>query len=136
MAAVIELTNNLTLLLSLIFIYGLVRPRLMCLGPVQHAVLMGLIFGVFAVIAMLIPFELAPGYRYDGRNVILAIAALFGGPVPGIITGILIMLYRTALGGAGVPLAAGIASAIIAAGLLIRRWAANYCATRRTCPRV
>ena len=126
MTLIIALTNNITLLLALLFIYNLLKSHILCLKSPQNQFIQGVIFGLFALIAMMIPFQLAPGLVFDGRGIILSIASLFGGVIPGFITAIFIILYRLTLGGVGAPLAVGSAITMVTAGLLLRYLLARY----------
>ncbi|QPC80610.1 PAS domain S-box protein [Phototrophicus methaneseepsis] len=122
MSFVIELTNNITLLLSLLFVYGLLSSRILQMPSRQRQISQGLIFGVFAIIAMLIPFEITPGFIYDGRHVVIAMAAFFTGPIAGVISCIMVCLYRLTLGGIGAPLAVGGAFSVVIVALVMRKF--------------
>ena len=57
-----------------------------------HDALSGVLFGAIAVVGMMTPFRAAEGIQYDGRSIIVSVAAMFGGPVVG--TGINIVSTR------------------------------------------
>lgn len=125
MSFVVELTNNITLLLSLLFIFGLAKPRLKKLSSRQQGIIQGIIFGLFAVVAMLNPIEVTPGFLMDGRGIVLSIASVFGGVIPGVITALFVSIYRLSLGGMGAPLGLASAVSMVILGLLIRQFLAQ-----------
>lgn len=112
MSTFLGLSQNIALLLSLTFIYGLVTPRLERFSPRVQDLIKGLLFGSFGLISMMTPIQVQPGLFQDGRAVITLIAGIFGGPFPGIITGLMVGIYRIFLGGAGLP--GGLASIVTA----------------------
>lgn len=78
----------------------------------------GLLFGLGAIGAMLIPFQLNPGFFIDLRMTLIGTAAFIGGPIAGLVTAGITTVFRLYLGGAGVLIGLiGIALAC-AAGLL------------------
>jgi PAS domain S-box-containing protein len=101
MSTFLGLSQNIALLLSLTFIFGLVEPRLERFSLRRRQVIKGLLFGSFGLISMLLPIQVQPGIFFDGRTVITAVAGIFGGPFTVIVTGVMIAAYRIGLGGAG-----------------------------------
>jgi len=83
--------------------------------------LLGLLFGVGAVVAMLMPVELEPGVFIDARCVLLGVAAPFGGPGAALIAGGIAGAFRIWQGGAG--MLAGLAgmALTVAAGIAFDR---------------
>ena len=61
----------------------------------------GLLMGGGALALMAFPFEVHDGILADLRNTMIAISAFFGGPVAGIITALVAIVYRLSEGGAG-----------------------------------
>ncbi len=62
-----------------------------------------LAFGGAALIGMHYPFVLTEGIIFDGRSVVISMAAAFFGPVSGAIAAILALFYRYfVVGGSGV----------------------------------
>ncbi|PRX11643.1 UNVERIFIED_ORG: diguanylate cyclase [Martelella mediterranea] len=61
----------------------------------------GVLFGLAAVVTMIDPFEVSPGVMIDVRNVMIALAAVFGGVWSAVIAGSIAVLVRIAIGGAG-----------------------------------
>lgn len=78
----------------------------------------GVLFGLGAIGAMSIPFQLNPGFFIDLRMTLIGTAAFIGGPIAGLVTAAITTVFRLYLGGAGVLIGLiGIALAC-AAGLL------------------
>lgn len=96
----LPLLNNITLLVSLSIVHGLIMRRWKP-GSIMYQVLAGLLFGLVTIAGMMNPLRLLPGIIFDGRSIIISIAALFGGPVTAILTGVISAGYRLWLGGAG-----------------------------------
>ena len=123
----LSLVHNVTLLVSLSLIHGLLLRgnRWQGLG---FSLLSGLAFGAAALLAMLTPLVWTVGIIFDGRSIILTLAGLFGGPVAGLLAGTLAGAYRAWLGGAGMTvgvLVVAEASLLgIGAYFLRRRWPA------------
>lgn len=64
--------------------------------------LVGLAFGLAALVAMLSPAVVAPGIIMDGRSVIVGLGAAFGGPIAAVIAATIAGTYRAVvIGGAG-----------------------------------
>ncbi|MGQ9842823.1 MAG: PAS domain S-box protein [Spirochaetota bacterium] len=116
----ITLINNVTLLIALSVVWGqilLLRKQY----PNAYRVISGVLFGISAIFAMLIPLTFEEGIIYDGRSVVIALSGLFGGGISTLIASLIAGAYRMFLGGSGVY--AGVASIIVSAatGLLVRR---------------
>ena len=65
-------------------------------------ILSGLLFGAVCIVGMAVPIVLVEGLFFDGRTVVLSMAALFGGPLVGAIAGVMAGLFRLEIGGVGV----------------------------------
>ena len=61
----------------------------------------GFLFGITAIVNMMGPLVLAPGFFIDARLAILSMAALFGGPLVGMLAAGLAIAYRLGIGGGG-----------------------------------
>ena len=86
------------------------------------SILNGLLFGAFAVIAMTQPFTITSGFYLDGRTVVIAIAGLFGGVIPALITTVMVCLYRLSVGGVGTIGAIGAALSVLILYVPARRY--------------
>jgi PAS domain S-box-containing protein len=93
--------NNITLLVTLSVVYVLVG-RYLDQSSKRVQILSGLVFGSFVILGIYNSVELEPGLIFDGRSIILSVAGLFGGPIVGVIAGVMALAYRIWIGGAGV----------------------------------
>lgn len=114
-----DLIRNVTLLITLILLYGLIIRRKITF---IHQIISGFLFGGIAIIGMNIPINYSPGVFYDGRTIVLSLAGMFSG---GITTGLAVLLagfYRVFVGGPGIW--AGTASIISSAliGVIFRHF--------------
>ena len=117
------LAINMALLLSLTFLYNLFRTYLPKGSPVTNSIVYGGLFGVIAVLGMLMRISILPGIVIDGRVVIAGLAGALGGPITGAVASLIISGYRLMIGGVGT--AAGIGAILTAAcigSLLYIRW--------------
>ena len=101
MPIIAVLGENLAIIFSLIYIYGLLPSALPSLRPWQRRILEGIAFGIFGIFAMSAAFEVGNGFIFDLRNIVILIAAAFGGPVTSFISIVIILCYRFLLGGSG-----------------------------------
>ena len=97
----IDLIENLTLLITLCWLHGMTMRYLDGYEQLGK-VCAGLLFGAVCIVGMNIPLVLTDGIIFDGRTVVLSMAAFFGGPVVGVIAGGMAGLFRLWLGGIGV----------------------------------
>lgn len=98
---ILELIKNATLLVTLCWMHGMLMRYLdgrLLLGKVCA----GILFGVVCIIGMATPLVLSDGLIFDGRTVVLSMAAFFGGPLVGVIAGAMAALSRWWIGGVGV----------------------------------
>ena len=121
------LTNGLALL-GMAFIlsrgFGLLRSR----PERQRKAALGIAFGVMAIGSMMMAFPVGPGIIGDLRNVVVAVAAVVGGPVPAFITAAVAVAFRIHLGG---HIGAAAVSIATAAGLSIAFASTNLAKTPR-----
>ncbi len=117
MTSIVALSQNIALLLALIFLYGFAHPLLARFARRVIDILNGVLFGLFAIITMMQPIQIAPGAFYDGRTIIIAIAGLYVGPIPALIAAFMAGVYRLSVGGIGAY--AGVGWALTAALLSI-----------------
>ncbi|WP_462323140.1 PAS domain-containing protein, partial [Halochromatium sp.] len=107
------LIHNASLLLALVLAHGLFMARLPR-ERLSTQALIGLMFGVTALLGMAYPVTFGP-LIFDGRTVVIGMAGLFGGIPAAIISGLVAIGYRAWLGGPGVMM--GIATIVTAAAL-------------------
>ena len=112
----IELLYNLGVLVSLCVFAGMFTGWRE--GKWQARTIQGLIFGLTAIIGMLKPFELTPGLFFDGRSIVLSIAAFFYGPITAIVAGSMAIVCRILQGGIGTVMGVSVivASCLIGIG--------------------
>lgn len=100
----ISLANNIALLIALTQIHGLLMRRILQEGRINRfasIVLPGLLYGCVVIVGMEAPAVVRPGLIFDGRSVVLSLAAVFAGPWAGGIAALMSTLYRWLLGGPG-----------------------------------
>lgn len=116
----LDLVNNVALLISLSVFYGSFL-NLRKKKPILSQLLIGLWFGIVAVLGMIVPFEYQNGAIFDGRSIVLSLAGLFGGGVSAVIAVVISAAYRIYIGGAGIW--AGLATIVLSAmvGLYFRK---------------
>jgi PAS domain S-box-containing protein len=118
MNILLPLIKNFGLLLALTYVCSLVSPKLLRLPLRWQNLGLGLIFGFFGLIAMLLPVKVGDGILIDGRDAMIVMATLYGGLVGGLASLALAIPTRLLLGGIGVS--AGIPSMICA--VLLTLW--------------
>lgn len=112
----LQLTQNISLFVMFVVGYAVVRRRAAARGPVVGGVLVGILFGIAAILVMASPFQVANGVIVDSRNVIIAVTTIVGGPLSGCVTMLLAAAYRSHIGGSGmVPALAGMLTAFAVA---------------------
>lgn len=97
----LELTHNIALIFALTFVYSLIAPHTNKLSSITQNILQAAAFSLFGVLAMASSIPVGNGFLIDGRSVILAIAGVFVGIIPTVITAVIMIVYRVFLGGAG-----------------------------------
>lgn len=80
-----------------------------------YQLILGLAFGIIAVLGMIMPFEYESGIIFDGRSIIVGLAGLYGGGISAAVAAGVSGAYRIYLGGAGVY--AGVATVIVSGTL-------------------
>lgn len=68
----------------------------------------GVLYGLFAILAMSAPVTLVEGAIFDGRSIILGLAGLFEPPVVVLISSVIGAIFRVYLGGIGVFTGVGV----------------------------
>ena len=116
----IGIVNNITLLLVLGFLYS-VSIRRWDIKTIKGQCVAGLLFGLVAMIGMVVPVQYSPGLIYDGRTILLGTVGLFGGGLAAAVAVVMTGLLRLWQGGVGQW--AGVATILSSAlfGLLFRR---------------
>lgn len=97
---VIDLLINLLFLVGLTVLAVLIRHR-WDLPGIFARVLLGLLFGAAAVLAMLRPLHFASGIIFDGRSIMISICGLYFGVLPALIAAVVAAAVRLVIGGSG-----------------------------------
>lgn len=98
---ILELIKNATLLITLCWMHGMLM-RFLEGRKLLADISAGTLFGLVCIIGMAMPLTLVDGLIFDGRTVVLSMAAFFGGPMVALIAGCIAALFRWWLGGVGV----------------------------------
>ena len=118
---IISLINGATLLLALCWLHAFITRRWDKHSTTIQLVL-GLLFGAICVIGMLNPISPEPGIFFDGRSVVLSVAALFNGPLVAGVAGLIAGFYRIWMGGSGMAFGLVEIGLSIVFGLLYRHY--------------
>lgn len=96
-----SLTYNAALLLALAIVYDILVTREFD-GRKKGKVYAGLILGVIALAIMSSAWVMQPGIVFDARTILFSLGAMFFGPIPAIISGLMGIAFRILMGGGGV----------------------------------
>jgi PAS domain S-box-containing protein len=117
-----DLFFNLTILLAISVLSGFIDLRFTRSG-LPGKILQGLLFGLACVVGMIYPFVMEEGLIFDGRSIILSLAALFFGPLTGIISGSIAIIYRVFfVGGSGMVMGTAVILTSMGFGLAFHYW--------------
>lgn len=108
------LLNNLVVLILLVAIYGTTLNRLDRLTVLNRQILLGVLFGAFAIGSMYLIIPVSEGILIDQRNTIVVLSGAIGGPIAAILSALIAGIYRLQLGGIGAT--AGFVGVFLAAG--------------------
>ncbi|HEY1722611.1 MAG TPA: PAS domain S-box protein [Magnetospirillaceae bacterium] len=112
---------NIAMGLVLILIYNAARSALRDeRRQIATAPLIGLLFGISAIVSMNYPVHTSSGLSIDARTVFVLVGSLFGGPIGGVITATLTGGFRLFLGGVGSL--AGFFSIVVTTGVGLAGW--------------
>lgn len=98
----LELLRNAAMLMAFCMTYALLF-RSHNRNSVSGRLILGIIFGLAAVFAMLNPTALFPGILIDSRTIFISMAGLLGGGVSVLFASLIALACRAILGGAGAP---------------------------------
>lgn len=115
------LLNNLVVLILLVAIYGSIINHIDRLSSLNRQVLLGALFGAFAIGSIYLKIPILDGVLVDQRNAIIVLSGAIGGPITALISALLAGIYRSQLGGIGVTAGfVGVSLAAIAGSLIYR----------------
>ncbi len=115
--ALISILEQSILMVALVALFGFIVGQRHPLDR-SRQIAVGLLFGLAASSAMLIPINIIPGFIFDVRAAILSLAPIFIGPLGSVIAGSLTVAARLALGGAGAAVGAMAIVLAVAAGFV------------------
>ncbi|MHB9040601.1 MAG: PAS domain S-box protein [Melioribacteraceae bacterium] len=98
---IIDLIYNLSVLVALSVLSGFIDSRYDRNTSIGK-ILQGTLFGIVAIIGMQYPFILEKGIIFDGRSIVISLCTLFFGPISGLISSILAVIFRYYIGGGGI----------------------------------
>lgn len=121
--AFVHLVANAAVLLSLVYVFDLLRATRWLPHNWMRQAVTGLVVGTLGLVIMHVPWTFGSGIFFDTRTVLLAISGLFFGTVPTVVAMALTAGYRLYLGGTGVVMGVG---TILSAGVLGIVWRHAY----------
>lgn len=95
------LIGNVTAVGFLISMWMHLHYKFYRLSATQSNLAFGFMMGVAALFSMALSVEIAPGYYLDLRSTLLAVSAIYGGPLAIAMTAPMTLLARAYMGGAG-----------------------------------
>lgn|GEM_PF-2704190 len=117
----LALIQNLALLVALSVFSTLLEKRRPSVSR-WGALMQGVLFGGAATIGMLQSVTLQPGLFFDGRSVMISLAALFFGPWTTLVAALLTIAMRVYIGGAGMYVGVAVVLSSAALGLAARKY--------------
>lgn len=101
---VLELVHNITMAVALALV-AVILFHHSKLSPKTKNTLLGIYYGLSAILLIEYTKEVYPGIRYDPRTVLVFLSGYQGGPISALLTAVLAGIYRVYKGGTGVQLA-------------------------------
>lgn len=111
-----ELFSNLSILVVLSMLSTYFKG-LQSILTLRSRIIIGLLYGIVTIIGMNIPFTFAEGLIFDGRSVIISMAAFFFGNIVTVIVVVVAAAYRIFIGGVGVFVGVAVIVSSAAIGL-------------------
>ncbi|MBY3389350.1 LytS/YhcK type 5TM receptor domain-containing protein [Rhizobium laguerreae] len=105
------LIGNVAAVSLVISVWMHLHYKLYRLSKVQAKLGFGLMMGLGAVLSMILSVEIDSGYYLDLRSTLLAVSAVYGGPLAVLVTGAVTSVQRISMGGGGVEPAAKLVGA-------------------------
>lgn len=91
-------------------------------GRLKSYFIQGFAYTVCGILAIMFSVQVLPGVLIDMRTPIIAVAALTGGPLVGLITIVPLLIYRLLIGGTGLFAGIGIIVTAYVFGLILRHF--------------
>lgn len=117
-----EFAANVALLVILCYITGLVTRKLKSQPEERLPAINGVLFGLTAIAGMHLPMTIADGIHFDGRNIIVMLAAPYGGFAAGVIAGAMTGAFRLWQGGIGAVAGCGAILTAAIVGIAFRAY--------------
>jgi len=95
------LINNVSLLLSIVFVLDLFIVRLRKSKTLLSEIFVGVILALIVLALMNTSWEMSPGVIFDTRSILLGVSGMFFGLIPTTIASLVAIAYRIYLGGSG-----------------------------------
>lgn len=112
------------LIVTFVFLLRWLYPYYVKCSKRAQSFIFGIAFGIFGLIIMQIPLNVAHGLHMDVRFVSVIFSAIFGGPLSAILTTLMIGAYRISIGGQLLfPLGSLVTTMLIS--LAVYRWSVN-----------
>lgn len=126
-----SLFNNLAIFIALVTVYGYLLRNFKESARFRRQISMGISFGLFAIGCMFAKIPVFEGVIVDQRNAIIALSAVFGGPVSAVVSAFLVGAFRIHLGGGGAL--AGVIGVSLAAlsGIVLNRFPGSFSSVRK-----
>ncbi len=126
-----SLFNNLAIFIALVTVYGYLLRNFKESARFRRQISMGISFGLFAIGCMFAKIPVFEGVIVDQRNAIIALSAVFGGPVSAVVSAFLVGAFRIHLGGGGAL--AGVIGVSLAAvsGIVLNRFPESFSSVRK-----
>lgn len=120
MNVLLDIVFNLGTLISISILSGFIEIR----GVSKiKSISLGVLFAVGAMIGMLNPVQWSPGIIFDGRSILISVAAFYFGPITAIISAIPPILLRIVQGGSGAMMGVSVISASAIIGTILHyKW--------------
>src|SRR5665647_1162535 len=96
-----DIFYNLAFLLTLTIIYTVFQNKVNK-GTMVYNILLGISIGTVGIMIMTASIQLGDGITLDARSILISVTGLFFGALPTLIAGVMIILYRVLMGGAGI----------------------------------
>ena len=125
MTTLISLCQNAALLGIGVLAYSYARPEIEGWRGLPRTLCSGTLFAVLALLSVVAPLYLAPQFVLDARGTMVALAAVFAGPLAALMAAIPAGIYRFGIGGPFVATALAALAAAIMLGWALRAWAAR-----------
>ncbi|MEW6195728.1 MAG: ATP-binding protein [Bacteroidota bacterium] len=117
----IEWLQSLALLIALSVLSNFIESKWK-INSLIGKIFQGILFGAVAMIGMMSPFNLSKGIIFDGRSIVISLCAAFFGPIAGLISSIMAIIYRFLIGGGGTLMGILVSASSFLIGFYFYHW--------------